>query len=776
MKMKNFTAFCTLMMIGLLVITGCQGLFEPPAKPAADGTGTLYVSINDGRTIVPTARLDKYVLTITDGDSVATPYPITGGGTGVVLATGTYGLKIEGFMVIDDADVLIAESDGSHTVAISDGATESVAIALQPKSGANDDKGYFEWDFSTVITTSVGVKIYDADTDAQVGTDETGATVKVELAIGTYNVEFTVVAGGETYVWREILYIYAGLTSVYGPAQFATSEVLPTIPYVVPADGIGYFYVDLNDWKTVRDSNVYSGPAIKGATAANGLTVTYTNANQAVNLGLTTAQQAILANTAVQSVTVTITGTAAGGNFRCHIGDASAGSNWNATNTYYWGSDGWATFSTLVAPINLDFARRTVNHFILQTQNANAGAVTINSIRIDYHAVNIKSVYAGYVDLDLSKSNKVSEAVNINPVGTSYDAGTGVLTATYDGTNSGTRLNIELPSVLFDSITTGSGLKNVGVTIWGEETSSNNDNFRYHLGNPDLGGDWNVTPATNSNAYGTLSTLVGDGLGKTQILAVSNPTRLFKVEDGNVTDIPNGYLILQQQNANATVIEFSKIRIYYELAKPCTCELSEGEFMCDGIFMPGCTEGECKCTPDVGATGSGVAWEGVEVKAENGLGGKLSTDGALTGVVGLGLKGSGGPKIHLLDDGGLLFYARPNDYSCVDVDTSEVTLVGATSYKVKITGRAMVGVAGQIVQGGDPYGTHAAANATGTAGQLGTFTVETGALTGTALTTVALRIRAAGTNPFILDTVVIQEVDGNGDPVGSALLDIDFSD
>jgi len=787
MKIKSFTALFALMMIGLLVITGCNGVFEPPAKPAADGTGTLYVSVDgNGRTILPTASLDKYVLTITDGTStVVFEDTVSGGGTGVVLSAGTYDLHIDGYKGIDADDdgviadgeyVLIAEGDTSATVIASE--TVSASIALTPSVGANGDKGYFEWDFSTVLFNSITVKIYDADDDPATATEveeSTEETLKVELDIGQYSVEFTVVTDEDTYVWREILYVFAGLTSTYGPAQFAQSSTAFTQAYVVPADGFGYFYLDLNDWKTVPQGA--PPPVTSGRTLASKLDVTYTANAQRIGIGLTPAQQEAM--TSAKYVTVTIEGSAtpSATAFRFFIGDVTSGSNWNATADAHAGAISGILNAAKGTAFNANKNANTVKYLVLQQQTAATTSLSISSIKIEY-LPELPTTISGYFDLDLTKVNEAYD-------GGAITSGAGTLgTATVtngvisvDDLVASGRIAVPLSDEQIEILIGDEagepkvyGVKNVFITVWGNGDSDTASAFRYHLGDVVAGGNWNITSATNNNAYGALTTLMASPYGKTQTLGISNVDRIAT----------GGWWILQaQRDAGAATgtVTISKIRVYYQFKNPCRCELEPGFDCSSDPFMAGCT-GDCGCTPNVG------------------------TDITDTFAID-GLTKAGNPKISQLADGGLFVHSRTNDYSTIDlnvvstagtVNADQIGLDPAKYYRFKVTGQALAGSgSAQINRTDRPYSgnTYAETAITGTAGEVVNFTVELASklasdifysenadgvdTTATAPNKIRFRVHSATNPSFVIDTIEIWELDGDGgDPVGTALLDLEF--
>jgi len=612
MNMKKFAPIAALMVIGLLVITGCQDLLKPPtALKPADGSGILSVVINDAgsRTILPKAKLDAYTLLLeVDGGSGYAEY--TGsypkdpeGSTAFSVPAGKYKITVTGynenFVDGTTGDLKVVATAVETDIEVPSGGTVSVAIELEPED--TGDIGYFSWDFEAEGIDTVAIEIYSVDDDATdllSGEDEASEKVveDYELEAGVYNVKFTVTldsaSGGGTYSWWETLYIYVGMTSVYGNDDLAdiSRDIFPTIPYVVPASGYGYFYVDLNDWKTVRASGVYTGPAIKGVTAADGITLYYTDNNQATNFGLTDAQKDLML-WSKGPINITVIGTASADNdFRYHIGNALAGGNWNATS----GSGNNAKFSTIANASGITkeqtFSankktdgteaenRASVAHLILQTQTAAATTVTIKSIKVEFPLGD-----DGF-DLDLTQlaitGNNASNPAAITP--TIVDD---VLTATTTASAVG-RIHVGLTDGQIDLLVgegtvANPGAANVFITIWdAASTIDTGSNFRYHLGLISDNNNWNASSGSgNSLAFSAIASATGK-TGVRQTLG--NPERLTSGD---------AYFILNKQAGGADTIKISRIRVDYDkkpiAAPPSVCA-------CTGCAVNGKTIAEAK--------------------------------------------------------------------------------------------------------------------------------------------------------------------------------------
>jgi hypothetical protein len=574
MKMKTLIAsFGALMIIGLLVMTGCQSPFDLPSAPATGRTGTLIVSVNgdNGRTILPRAQLDRYTLELfvwdEDADGGAAyvayenDYPTEArGATAFVLPAGKYKILVEGQIITgtlsaeDGGDPIyetIAEGEETDIEVLINKAA-SINIELEPYATGD---GTFSWDFDVDGVTDVAIEIYksaeyDADPDTAVDllADEDDISFEkdsFDLAAGVYNVKFTVTALGKEYNWWEILYIYAGLTSVYGNADLVAREVLPTIPYVVPTiptGDAGYFFLDLNDWKTptTSDGGRVSTP-VTGKTTAENLTVTFTIENQLLNIKLTPAQVALMAD--ASHIAVTIKGSATPDTaFRFFLGAAGAGGEWNGTADAHQGA-----FSTIVSGPKMTAFGGNKNdtsnghcryeYLLLQQRAAATTTVTIESVRIDYYTMDAGS--NGVLFLDL-KNSAASDGSTVAGTVTN-----GNLTASF--TEDQQRLSIGLTEAqanLFKG-TASPLIESVWATITGT-ADPNTTTFRYFLGDASLSSGWN---ATDNGQEGAISGILGTKSGDLGLNTGRNGIKA---------------LVLQQREGTTTALRINSIWLEYK--------------------------------------------------------------------------------------------------------------------------------------------------------------------------------------------------------------------
>jgi len=596
MNMKNYVkktaSIAALLIVGLLVITGCQGIFEPPSdSPAGDGTGTLLVSFNDPapRTILPAAKLDKFELNITGGNAFDEDYELTSG-TGIVLNAGTYDLSVKGYIKKGDDFLLVAKGSESN-VTVAANATVPISIALQPQESAGDpefgDDGFFAWDFDGIEYEEDGlsIEIYEFGQSTDLLAPYLAAlnpaqdfykVGEITLEAGVYEVAFSVETSENVYAWRETLYIYVGLTSKYGSNDFLTSEVGIDYPYVVPADdAYGVFYLDLNDWKTLSALSTVpvAGKLIQG----NKLEATMTANGQVLSIGLTPAQIQML-RLSKGPIKITIEGESITGssNFRYFIGTPVTSGSWNAT-----GGSGERAFSNFLGGANAttqgfnDNKESTsdngdrLSHLILQLRAAATNTIQISSIKIEYPLGD-----DGF-DLELDKPNQDEDGNALTISGSGTLAGTvsssnGVITGTFS--NNSERIAIPLTSaqiglLVGTGITADPGAADVFITIWGSATQDNAQ-IRYHLGNVAAANSWNATATAHA---GRPSTLIGaNGISKRLTWQGGNLAGASVLEHFILQRNDNGDAGL----TNATTVTIERIRIDYTkntIAPSCEC-------------------------------------------------------------------------------------------------------------------------------------------------------------------------------------------------------------
>ena len=195
------------------------------------------------------------------------------------------------------------------------------------------------------------------------------------------------------------------------PVTYTKLEPEESVPYVVPAAGENYFYVDLNDYTSAGTTEGNNNATVPdGVTTEDSLTLFFTENNQRANFKFTDEQIALLASAA--SLKITIEGDAdPDTNFRYHIGDISSGSNWNATNSF---ND--EAFSTMKEEKAITFSgnksNATLAYFILNHRAAASTVIEITSIKIEIVMPQVTTVDA------LSISGVAAPVLEGTPVST----------------------------------------------------------------------------------------------------------------------------------------------------------------------------------------------------------------------------------------------------------------------------------------------------------------------------------------------------------------------
>ena len=171
-----------------------------------------------------------------------------------------------------------------------------------------------------------------------------------------------------------------------GPGTAAPDEP----PVIVPGEAKS-FDLDLTNIVTTSAIGTPLASVTASGSAAN---VAFTASDQRVVFGLTEAQYGIINSRVDNRVTINVdaeivtNGDPSGDQFRYHIGDASAGGNWNTTNPGVNNTDLAGLIGAKDLQLNEDskendnvYSSRP-KHFILQHRNANAITIKINRVTI----------------------------------------------------------------------------------------------------------------------------------------------------------------------------------------------------------------------------------------------------------------------------------------------------------------------------------------------------------------------------------------------------------
>jgi uncharacterized repeat protein (TIGR02543 family) len=207
------------------LVLGCDNsltLKDNAALPTGQGSFSLTLS-NAGRTILPnTPNLNDfavYNLAFTPaGGGTAANVDRTNANlaTAIPLAAGTYNLAVNAYK--DSAKTQLMASGTLNAIVITAGQNTAAAVTL--KALFSGGTGTFKWNvtFPTGVTTAnMTIVPANAGGTAEQTVALTGnpATGDRTLNSGQYNLTFNLEKGDGKVVWKELLYVYQNLESVY---------------------------------------------------------------------------------------------------------------------------------------------------------------------------------------------------------------------------------------------------------------------------------------------------------------------------------------------------------------------------------------------------------------------------------------------------------------------------------------------------------------------------------------------------------------------------------
>ena len=265
-------------------------------------------------------------------------------------------------------------------------------------------------------------------------------------------------------------------------------------------------------------------------------------------------------------------------------------------------------------------------------------------------------------------------------------------------------------------------------------TATPDSKFRYHFTDPQASSNWNGTVSINE---GALSTILNNDLE-------------FQGHQADRTKL--GFFSLQLRENRTTTVEIKSIKVTVTTSDPnAGCPSAGEDEKCDGLWMIGC---ECKpCLCEI-------------------VGTPLEFAGFGTNYPGLAISSS--PSINLVD-GALFIYNRANDYSCIDLNIQsseeaaewDVSVDPAKTYSLTVKGKAAVGETAVITIAASPWTRYIEVEIEeedegGTPG-IGSYTT-TLEKTGTELISPAIRLRVEGTAKYMIESIVLEELDADGKP------------
>jgi len=239
------TATVALLMLTAMLITGCAGdiTVEKPYSPPP-GMGAVKLNFNKtiARTILPDGvdgpeDFDHFDLHFTkSGTGALTPITVDQGDEGdpVPLDFGSYSLQVLAFLNAGDLEEAASwdSENGAATYSIIISDSTPVPVNVQLRGNVTTGTGTFAWEIRknsiygdveivdmTIAKIGGSTTVYDLlkglGSGTSSGSDDKGLIDSLSLASGYYIVTFKVSVDSTVINFRQILHIYANMTSSF---------------------------------------------------------------------------------------------------------------------------------------------------------------------------------------------------------------------------------------------------------------------------------------------------------------------------------------------------------------------------------------------------------------------------------------------------------------------------------------------------------------------------------------------------------------------------------
>jgi hypothetical protein len=246
--MKTLHTLAAVLSAMLLILAGCQNIFEPPgaSKPAInEGTFSLEIGgVSAGRTILPaTVQSDFALYTLAFSASCKEDVTVdrTGAtlGNTVTLGAGTWNLTVTAYLDSEKTKPAARGTLAGITISSGTNTSRSLELKASVEAGA---AGAFKWNIgypATVTSASMTITPLDTTTGTAAQTlyftggtptaSKNNAASPLTLNTGYYRVVFSLSDGTYNTGREEILHIYKNMTSTFAytftTGHFTTVQV-----------------------------------------------------------------------------------------------------------------------------------------------------------------------------------------------------------------------------------------------------------------------------------------------------------------------------------------------------------------------------------------------------------------------------------------------------------------------------------------------------------------------------------------------------------------------
>jgi hypothetical protein len=233
-KLVNITFFVFQALCLTLLLGGCDNVFEPPVNRTASvlpGTGRLIIRFGGAspevaasvRTLLPSnPSFSRYYLVFSpnDGQTGISPISLTNDtGCTVELASGSWDITAKGYVEIEDidgfADGEYQVAEGSDTVTIADGTSQSITIQMEAILSGGTGTGVLAYDIAfpnSIQSAELEITLLDETEEETVDLLVDGASGFMLLGSGYYYLKITLVNDyGEVLSKIESVHIYDNL-------------------------------------------------------------------------------------------------------------------------------------------------------------------------------------------------------------------------------------------------------------------------------------------------------------------------------------------------------------------------------------------------------------------------------------------------------------------------------------------------------------------------------------------------------------------------------------